>query len=108
MRKYYDIRIAMHDYIRDLYQEAHENGSPLIRTMFYEFPEDEKCWELQDQYMFGGKYLVAPILYLNEFEREVYLPKGQWKNMNSGEILEGGKTVAVKAPIEEIPVFERI
>ena len=108
MRKYYDIRIAMHDYIRDLYREAHENGSPLIRTMFYEFPEDGKCWELQDQYMFGSRYLVAPVLHLNEFERDVYLPEGQWKNVNTGEILQGGQTVSVRAPIEEIPVFERI
>ena len=108
MRKYYDIRIAMHDYIRDLYREASENGSPLIRTMFYEFPEDAKCWELQDQYMFGARYLVAPVLHLNEFERNVYLPAGCWKNVNSGEILDGGQTVSVKAPIEEIPVFERL
>ena len=108
MRKYYDIRIAMHDYIRDLYREASENGSPLIRTMFYEFPEDAKCWELQDQYMFGAKYLVAPVLHLNEFERNVYLPVGRWKDVNSGEILDGGRTVSVKAPIEEIPVFERL
>ncbi len=35
------------------FEEASENGSPLLRTMFYEFPEDKKCWELQDQYMFG-------------------------------------------------------
>ena len=108
MRKYYDIRIAMHDYIRDLYREAHENGAPLIRTMFFEFPEDEKCWELQDQYMFGGKYLVAPVLELNCFERDVYLPAGQWKNVNSGEVTDGGRTVRVKAPIDEIPVFERM
>ena len=107
MRKYYDIRIAMHDYIRDLYREAHENGSPLIRTMFYEFPEDEKCWELQDQYMFGSRYLVAPVLHLNEFERNVYLPEGKWENVNTGEIADGGRTVSVKAPIEEIPVFEK-
>ena len=74
MKKYYDIRISMHDYIKQLYDEASENGSPLIRTMFYEFPDDKKCWELQDQYMFGSEYLVAPIFHLNEFEREVYLP----------------------------------
>jgi len=108
MRKYYDIRIAMHDYIRDLYQEAHENGSPLIRAMFYEFPEDPKCWETEDQYMFGSRYLVAPILYLNAFEREVYLPAGSWKNVNTGEILSGGVTVSVPAPLDEIPVFEKL
>ena len=45
---------------------------------------------------------------LNRFERDVYLPAGRWKNVNSGEILEGGKTVSVNAPIEEIPVFEKL
>ncbi len=108
MRKYYDVRIALHDYIRELYKEAHETGAPLIRTMFFEFPQDGKCWELQDQYMFGSCYLVAPVLYLNQFEREVYLPAGEWKNINTGEILHGGRMVTVKAPIDEIPVFEKI
>ena len=108
MRKYYDVRIALHDYIRDLYREAHETGAPLIRTMFFEFPEDGKCWELQDQYMFGAKYLVAPILQLNQFEREVYLPAGTWRDVNSGETLAGERTVTVSAPIDVIPVFERL
>ena len=58
--------------------------------------------------MFGTKYLVAPILYLNQFEREVYLPEGKWKNVNSGEILAGGQSITVKAPIDEIPVFEKL
>ena len=112
MRRYYEIRIGMHGYIRSLYEEASSNGSPLIRPMFYEFPEDEKCWELSDQYMFGSKYLVAPILRYNEFEREVYLPAGQWRLAhtidNSGSIFEGSRTVSVKAPLEYMPVFERI
>lgn len=43
MKKYYDIRISMHDYIKQLYDEASENGSPLIRTMFYEFPDDKNA-----------------------------------------------------------------
>ena len=107
MKKYYDIRIGMHDYIKSLYEEAHTNGSPLIRPMFYEFPEDEKCWDLQDQYMFGEKYLAAPIMHLNEFKREVYLPCGTWKLTSNGEVFEGGKTVCVDAPIDYMPVFER-
>ena len=108
MKKYYDIRIDMHDYIKKLYEEAHTNGSPLIRTMFYEFPNDAKCWELTDQYMFGDKYLVAPILHLNEFVRDVYLPEGSWKLTSTGEVYTGGKCVSVDAPIEYTPVFERV
>lgn len=107
MRHYYDIRISMHDYIKKLYEEAHTNGSPLIRTMFYEFPEDKKCWELTDQYMFGDKYLAAPIFHLNQFEREVYLPEGEWTLTSTGEKFSGGQTVKVAAPIEYMPVFER-
>lgn len=108
MKKYYDIRISLHDYIKKLYDEASENGSPLIRTMFYEFPEDAACWELKDQYMFGEKYLVAPIFHLNQFEREVYLPAGQWKLTSTGEVFAGGRIVKVDAPIEYTPVFERL
>ncbi len=108
MRKYLDIRRGMHDYIKGLYREASENGSPLIRTMFYEFPEDGKCWELQDQYMFGDRYLVAPILRLNQFERDVYLPVGAWRDTRDGKEYQGGQVVHAMAPIDSIPVFERV
>jgi len=108
MKKYYDVRTGLHDYIRGLYREAHENGSPLIRTMFYEFPEDPACWELQDQYMFGSDYLVAPVLHLNERERDVYLPEGLWENVNTGETVSGGRRIRVPAPIDEIPVFKAV
>ena len=108
MKKYYELRLALHGYIKSLYQEAHENGSPLLRAMFYEFPEDQACWQLQDQYMFGGKYLVAPVLKLNQFAREVYLPAGQWRLTSTGQCFPGGQTVTVDAPIDYMPVFERV
>ena len=108
MKKYYDVRQAMHDYIRELYEEAHKNGSPLLRTMFYEFPADAACWEAEDQYMFGSRFLVAPILHLNEWRRDVYLPAGKWKLTSTGEIFDGGRTVSVDAPIDYMPVFEHM
>ena len=107
MKKYYDIRKELKPYIKELYKEASENGAPLIRAMFFEFPEDEECWKIQDQYMFGTRYLVAPILELNRFEREVYLPKGKWMLTSNGQIFEGGQRVKVAAPIEYMPVFEK-
>lgn len=108
MKKYYDIRIEMHDYIKQLYEEASSNGSPLIRTMFYEFPEDSKCWELQDQYMFGSDYLVAPIFHLNQFERDVYLPVGKWEDTRDHKVYDGGQTITADAPLDSMPVFKRV
>ena len=105
MKKYYDIRIGMHDYIKKLYEEAHTDGSPLIRTMFYEFPGDAKCWDIQDQYMFGDRYLCAPVFTLHAVKRDVYLPAGKWQLTSTGEVFEGGQTVHVDAPIDYMPVF---
>lgn len=107
MKKAIELRISLKPYLEKIYKEAHENGSPLMRTMFYEFPEDAKCWELEDQYMFGPDYLVAPIFSAETFEREVYLPAGTWTDIRDGKQYEGGKTIVAPAPIDSIPVFKR-
>ena len=108
LKKYLDIRLGMKDYIKSVMNEASETGSPVIRTMFYEFPEDERCWELDDQYMFGSKYLVAPVLYQGMTEREVYLPNGTWKSIHDSRIYSGEQTITAAAPLDIIPVYERL
>ncbi len=108
MRKGYDLRKSLRPYLEKIYREAHENGSPLMRAMFYEFPDDPRCWELSDQYMFGQDYLVAPILAPGARSREVYLPAGRWQDIRTGETLEGGKTVTADAPIDSIPVYLKL
>ncbi|MDD3243990.1 MAG: glycoside hydrolase family 31 protein, partial [Eubacteriales bacterium] len=105
---YIKVRYDMHDTIKKAMTQAHESGAPVMRAMFYEFPEDEKCWELWDQYMFGGDYLVAPVLYPGMTERSVYLPAGKWKNVDTGEEFVGAKTITAPAPLEVIPVFQRL
>ena len=108
MKKQLDLRMSLKPYIEELMKEASGNGAPLLRTMFYEFPEDKVCWELSDQYMFGPDYLVAPILHAGEFEREVYLPKGIWKDISGGMEYVGEQTICASAPIDRIPVFKRV
>ena len=106
--KYLHRREELRPYVRELMRQAHEAGTPLLRAMFYEFPEDPACALLQDQYMFGSRYLVAPVLAPGLRSREVYLPEGVWRNVDTGETLSGGGTVTVPAPLEVIPVLERI
>ena len=108
MKKQLELRNSLKPYIENLMKEASANGSPLMRTMFYEFPDDDICWGLSDQYMFGSDYLVAPILDSGKFERQVYLPKGKWKNLYDKLEYIGNQTITCDAPIENIPVFRRI
>ena len=105
---YLQLRETMRDYVRQLMREAHEQGSPVMRAMFYEFPDDKVCWELKDQYMFGPDLLVAPVMSPGAVKRSVYLPAGStWVCMRDGATLEGGQTVAADAPLSCIPVYLR-
>lgn len=107
-KKYLKIREAMIPYITTLMEEAHKKGTPVMRPMFYDFPEDKLCWENESQYMFGPNILVAPIMEKGQTEREVYLPVGSnWTNAWTKEKMEGGQTILVDAPIDQIPLFLR-
>lgn len=108
-RKYMDIRENLRDYTRDLMKEAHEKGTPVMRTLFYEFPEDENCWSIEDEYLYGSVYLVAPILHAGEKNRRVYLPAGaEWKDINTKEVYKGGTFIEVAVSLETMPVFEKL
>ena len=105
-KTYLAMRENLKPYITELMKAAHEKGSPVIRPLFYDHPGDAAAWNVEDQFMFGPSVLVAPVLYADQREREVYLPEGKkWKNYWTGEVLEGGKKIAVSAPIEQIPLF---
>lgn len=100
-------REEMRPYLRRLMREAHEDGTPLMRAMWYAFPDDPACADLKDQYMFGDKYLVAPVMTMGARKRTVYLPEGNWKNADTEELYAGPALIEADAPLERIPVFEK-
>ncbi|HFE9852356.1 TPA: TIM-barrel domain-containing protein [Enterococcus faecalis] len=108
LQKYLQVRELLKDYIHDLMREAHEDGLPLMRTLFYEYPNDEMSWKVDNTYLFGSDLLVAPIMNYLGRERDVYLPQGDtWINLYTHEELAGGTTYNVDAPLHQIPVFVR-
>lgn len=105
-RKYMTIREDLRDYTRRLMKEAHEKGSPLMRPLFYEFPEDKKSWDVSEQYMYGDKYLCCPVLASSQRAMKVYLPFGaRWTSFAGDMSYEGGQMVEVECPLDTMPVF---
>lgn len=105
---YLEMREKLKPYITEQMQAAHEKGTPVMRPLFYDFPADAVCWECEDAYMFGPDVLVAPVLYAKASERQVYLPAGEtWVEYWSGKQFDGGQTITVSTPIEQIPLFLR-
>ena len=53
---------------------AAETGIPVLRPMFFDFPEQEESYLSEDQFMFGPDWLVAPVTVYNGTQRSVFLP----------------------------------
>ena len=108
LKSYIELREKLRPYIREVMKAAHEKGTPVMRTLFYEFPEDKCCWKEKDEYFFGPDILVKPITDDGIRETSVYLPNGsEWKNAWTGEEYTGGEKIKVQAPLEKIPLFIR-
>ena len=110
MVKYINLRERLRPYTRDLFDQAHTQGQPLIRGLFYEFPEDRQAVDIADEYMFGPDLLVAPVIEQGARERTVYLPGDAdetWTSLHDGTRYSGGEHVTVDAPIDVIPIFAR-
>ena len=108
LRPYLFIREKLRPYLRAQMQAAHESGAPVMRPLFYDFPQDRAAWQVEDSYMLGPDLLVSPVMEAGVTERSVYLPQGTaWRDAWTGQVYEGGQTVTVPAPIGVIPVMVR-
>ncbi len=107
--KYIFIRERLKPYIKEIMKEAHETGSPPMRPLFYNFPNDKLAWEIDDEYMLGNDLLVAPIIRESKYSRYVYLPEAEdkWINVWTGEAFDGKQSVKCDAPLDTIPLFIR-
>ncbi|MGN7761346.1 glycoside hydrolase family 31 protein [Paenibacillus sp. 22594] len=102
------IRERLKPYISGLMKAAHEKGTPPMRPLFYDFPQDPEAWEVEDQYMFGPDLLVAPVLFEGVRQRKVYLPSGShWTHAYTREKFAGGQVIMSDAPLNQIPLFLR-
>lgn len=102
------LREAMRPYIQRVMQAAHQQGEPVMRPLFYGFPQDPHASSVEDAYLFGPDVLVAPVMELGLRQRSVYLPAGaSWVEVATGKRYPGGQTVTAEAPLSAIPLFLR-
>ena len=100
------LRERLRPYIEKHMKIASEKGYPVMRPMFFDYPDDEVCYTLGEQYMFGDDILFAPIVNRGQCEKEVYLPEGKWILTKTGEKYDGGR-YTVHADIDEFVAFVR-
>jgi len=93
-------------YIIALANAVPKTGEPILRPLWYEFPEDKEAQPITDEFMVGDAVVVAPVLSKGAVTRDVYLPAGEWREYRSGKTVSGGQWLRNwPAPIETLPVF---
>jgi alpha-D-xyloside xylohydrolase len=105
LKKLVELRERLRPYIHKHMDIASETGKPVMRPMFFDYPEDEACYSLGDQYLFGDDILFAPIVHQGQTCREVYLPSGAWIDVNTGKEYSGGGSMMMHADLDRFIAF---
>ncbi|TCC92204.1 DUF4968 domain-containing protein [Pedobacter frigiditerrae] len=106
-RKFIELRYRLMPYIYSVFWEHHRYGFPILRPLTMLEQENIGNHYRQDEFTFGDKILVCPVLEQGAVSRIVYLPKGQWYNFWTHQLLDGGKEYNIDAPLEDMPLFVR-
>jgi len=103
-----ELRYRLLPYLYTLFHEHTETGAPVMRPLWFEYPDDQRTYLIEDQYLVGRDLLVAPVVVESTTKRKVYFPKGDnWVDWWTGKLYEGGKEVEVDAPLDRLPLFAR-
>lgn len=113
IRKALELRYRLTPYYYSLAHEAAEKGTPLMRPVAMDFPDDPKTANMTDQWMMGRGLMAAPILTVssaageeaNGTKRTIYFPKATWYELGTNKTRQGGADVDKIVPWDEIPVF---
>ncbi|MFI7275302.1 alpha-xylosidase [Streptomyces sp. NPDC049879] len=87
-------------------QQAAEEGTPVMRAMLLEFPDDPGCHPLDRQYMLGGDLLVAPV-FREDGTAEYYVPAGTWTHLLTGARVEGPGWRRERFGYDSLPLLAR-
>ena len=95
-RRAAELKYALMPYVYAQAKSAAGRGHPMLRTLFFEFPDDPTSWLIEDEYLLGEDLLVAP-LFDSQRRRLVYLPPGPWVDYQTGASYQGGRWHTIDA-----------
>ena len=104
-RKFIELRYRLLPYLYSAFWEHHRYGFPILRPIVMHEQENLKNHYREDEFSFGDKILVAPVMEPGAEFKKVYLPEGKWYHFWTHNLLDGGQEHNVHAPLDSMPVF---
>lgn len=106
-RLYAKIHEKLVDYSYEQAIGANKNGTPIVRPLFLDYPDQEEAWEDWQTFTYGPDILVSAIWKKGIRKQKVYLPAGErWLDAwDTDKIYEGGHTLEIEVPLHKLPIF---
>ena len=101
-------RYEMAPYIYAMARKGYDEGIALCRPLYYDYPECQEAYDFRSQYMFGDDMLIAPVTKPAEngfASMDIWFPEGQWYELHTGAMVEGGKVMTRRFALDEYGVY---
>jgi alpha-glucosidase (family GH31 glycosyl hydrolase) len=100
------VRYTLLPHLYTLLENAHKNGSTVMRPLFFEFNTDQNTYGINDQFLWGSGFMVAPIVTQGATSRSAYFPASRWYFYSSGSEIKSptvGRTVTLNIGLYDLP-----
>jgi alpha-glucosidase len=105
IRNFLNLRYKLMPYWYTLAWDAAQSGIPPLRPIFWENSSDQHMLDIEDEFMVGDAFLVAPILHPNQSSRHVILPPGTWYSFWEDVSYMDEKSITCATPLDRIPCY---
>ncbi len=105
VRKFIELRYQLLPYLYTMFWRYSKAGTPMLQSLVHYDQEDTQTHFRTDEFIFGKQILVCPIQEPNAKGRRMYIPRGNWYNYWTGELIEGGKERWVVSDLDKMPLF---
>ncbi|MET2986296.1 glycoside hydrolase family 31 protein [Aureibaculum conchae] len=105
VRKFIEMRYQLLPYLYTAFWKYYSDGTPILKSLVMFDQADIQTHFRTDEFIFGDKMLVCPILEPNSKGRRMYIPKGDWYNFWNDELITGGKELWVNSDMDTMPIF---
>jgi alpha-glucosidase/alpha-D-xyloside xylohydrolase len=94
-------------YLYSAVRETTQTGLPVMRSLWFHYPDDPAAVARGDEYLWGRDMLVAPVVEKGATARTLYLPRGAWYDFWTNERQDGGREVTRPVDLATTPLYVR-
>ncbi|HEU4555984.1 MAG TPA: glycoside hydrolase family 31 protein [Chitinophaga sp.] len=105
VKRFIQLRYRLLPYLYTTFWQYSHYGTPMLRPLAFVAQNDAQTYNRSHEFMLGDALLISHVDAPGMKEKSIYLPAGQWYYFFNDTLYEGGQSVTIPTPLEEMPLF---